>query len=112
MNLNKENFFDEMSLKYPMAMHDFNVWIDAYKKSIDWDELFNEGEVKGDFYPSPKFHDIPYEMQVGILMRFATETFKEKGLEVDEMKTLFESCLIEINDRILHKSIKDNFNGK
>lgn len=100
-NLNKANFFDKMSKLYPVAMKDFHKWIDAYKASVDWEKLFpnysfyrgfnysDETKVKG-----AKFHDIPYEMQLGILLRYACEVFpgeKESFIELPEMKVLFES---------------------
>lgn len=102
-NLNKENFFDAMSEKYPKAMYNFCNWIDGYKAENNWDRLFNAGKLNpgGETLVThaPKFHDLPYEMQFGILIRYCTETFAEEGnwIDLNEMRELFESCLIEIN---------------
>jgi hypothetical protein len=77
-NLNKENFWDEMELKYPVAMHVFKGWIDQYKKEVNWDRLFRErylDEMCGIDAPAPEFHNIPFDMQIGILMRFSSEIF-------------------------------------
>lgn len=72
-NLNKENFFNEIQLKYPKAMDQFRKWIDEYKSSVFWDILFcNQTYIK----PGSKFikfHDIPFEMQVGIIDKFFHE---------------------------------------
>jgi hypothetical protein len=69
--LTKENCFNEMMNQFPNAMTLFCNWIDEYKKQIHWDALF------GNIFPTEqkiKFHNLPYEMQVGIWIRFANET--------------------------------------
>lgn len=67
-NLNKENFFNLCQQCCPLAMGAFCKWIDAYKIGVDWKELFAE---------RVKFHDIPFEMQVGILVSFFHEVDPE-----------------------------------
>lgn len=62
-NLNKENFWNRVYADYPMATQAFCDWIDAYKQETGW-------TAKA---PNIKFHDLPIEMQVGILQRFFTE---------------------------------------
>jgi len=63
-NLNKQNFFDEdIRAKYPVAMKVFTDWFDKYTDAIGWTDLF------GKVY----LIDIPFEMQVGILVRFIDE---------------------------------------
>lgn len=64
-NLNKENFWNSMKSNYPTAMAHFSEWIDAYKDSIKWKTMFFKS----------KFHDIPFEMQLGILIQY----FFERG---------------------------------
>jgi hypothetical protein len=66
MNLGKDNFWNEMHGKYPAAVELFKEWIDGYKKEVEWRSLFR---------PEVKFHDIPYEMQMGIMNRFFIEAF-------------------------------------
>lgn len=84
MNLNdtlrKENFWNEMMVRFPKAMILFCNWIDAYKKQVGWEELFNGGaawrkkHVYGEIARSPKFHEMPYEMQQGIWICFVNNT--------------------------------------
>lgn len=83
-NLNKENFFNELVLKYPKAMSIFCKWIDQYKLDNKWDEIFtfktvpvNENEQTIVIH---KFHHIPYAMQVGIIFQFYNETFNNHDL--------------------------------
>ena len=65
-NLGIENFWNDMSKEYPLAVVRFKTWIDAYKKIVKWEELFGN---------KIKFHDLPYEMQMGIMNRFFIESF-------------------------------------
>ena len=64
-NLNKQNFWKEIEKTYPKAFKSFGLFIDAYKKEICWHQLFNQCEW------GIKFHDVPVEMQLGIMLRFA-----------------------------------------
>jgi hypothetical protein len=113
-NLNKSNFFDEIEKKYPEAFTSFSEWIDRYKKEVNWNSLFNGGiGIHDGGYPSsdwvskteaPKFHDIPKEMQIGILLKFASENNATqndlaKAFDIKNMSILFESvfAIIEID---------------
>lgn len=62
-NLTKENFWNEQMEKFPKSMKIFCAWIDEYKKAVNWTGLFGTDQMK--------FHNIPYEMQQGIWIRFA-----------------------------------------
>lgn len=84
-NLNKENFFNEVEALCPMAMEYFKRWIDEYKKEVGWSALF--GESQSQLKPkngikvgriAPKFHDLPFEMQNGIIARFELELFNNR----------------------------------
>lgn len=68
-NLDK-NFFDEIKESCPKAHERFLRWIDEYKARVGWPNLFTAGV---------KFHDLPYEMQTGILERFDDEQFMSKN---------------------------------
>lgn len=81
--LTKENFWNELYEKFPKGTQVFCDWIDQYKKAVGWEELFNEGYSKivienpggkVNYIPptteAPKFHTIPFEMQVGIWIAF------------------------------------------
>lgn len=93
-NLNKENFWDEMEEKYPAAMHVFKGWIDLYKKEVKWDELFGE-----DILDPVKFHDIPFDMQVGILMRFSSEIFhgSQPKMTPEDVKPMVQQTLEKLD---------------
>jgi hypothetical protein len=104
-NLNKENFFNEIGKKYPQAFAHFNQWIDEYKKEIGWDELFNQAGLPDDDKPV-KFHDLPYDMQNGILARFDLEKFHGKlgcskimAHEPQRIENLFRDVQRAIEDR-------------
>ena len=73
-NLTKENFWNEMMQKYPLATKQFCDWIDEYKKQNNWNKLFNQGynSFTGPI-PAPKYHDLPLAMQTGIAIEFMQE---------------------------------------
>ncbi len=93
-SLTKENFWNDLHAKYPLAVDQFCKWIDEYKKRIGWNKLFNDcyiesnvrraanGEICHIDYSAPKFHDIPFDMQRGIITRFFEEHIKGPGHEV------------------------------
>lgn len=72
-SLTKENFWDEMMEKYPVAMKRFCDWIDEYKKRVHWEELFPFSKVRSGQPVRTKYHDLPVAMQIGIFMQFAYE---------------------------------------
>lgn len=73
-NLNKENYFTKEWLKkYPKASKVFCDWIDKYKSEVDWVNLFNGRALGLASIVAPKFHDIPIDMQRGIIARFFEE---------------------------------------
>jgi mRNA-degrading endonuclease HigB of HigAB toxin-antitoxin module len=118
-NLTKENFFNEAMEKYPKATKLFCEWIDEYKKAVGWQKLFNRafnqsnikragnGEIYSTDFSTPKFHDLPYEMQQGIWIRFANETLNkyfehpeyEAEIEFD-LREDIKKVFGEINDLI------------
>lgn len=80
VGLTKENFWNELQIKYPDAMKAFGKWIDDYKASVGWGDLFPNGV---------KFHDLPFEMQNGILARFDIEC--SKGIMTGRGSVYYES---------------------
>lgn len=74
-NLNKENFFDNLFKEFPDATQQFCDWIDAYKKEVGMDHWYRDDPDKEGEIKSIKFHDLPFEMQKGIIHRFAREKF-------------------------------------
>lgn len=81
-NLNKDNFWNEIEQKYPVQFKYFSEWIDNYKESVGWDSLFGNN-IDAVHYKQHqiKFHDIPLEMQLGVILRFAGETCDPKIIE-------------------------------
>ncbi len=76
-NLNKENFWNKIEQEYPDALAHFNQWFKQYQAEINWNNLFRT-------YRDPRilgiqFHDLPFEMQNGILARYELEMYNEPG---------------------------------
>lgn len=102
-NFNKNNLFDSLYETQPKAMKLFCDWIDEYKKECEWLDIFAIGV---------KFHDIPIEMQLGILLRFFSEMTKkyqseiynedEDSIEVilNEAKSTFIFCMENLNSSL------------
>lgn len=104
-SLTKENFWDALEKECPDSVKEFCTWIDEYKKKNNWDDLFNKNyRMEGMKFRGVKFHDIPIEMQSGILMKYGnkvygegdsfftdlhkliTELFKERQAKMNEKK--------------------------
>lgn len=75
-NLTKENFWNDMHSECPEAVEHFRNWIDNYKKEVNWETLFG-----GEIVRAAKFHDLPFEMQNGIIARYELELFNNKNGE-------------------------------
>lgn len=82
-SLNKENFWNELTVKYPEQMKLFLNWVNDYKQRVNWDNIFagqNTGgqrkvlNFKTPVSSAPKFHDLPIAMQIGIFFQYCTET--------------------------------------
>lgn len=76
-NLNLDNTWNALEEKFPRSMNSFCRFIDKYKKENNWDLLFNsDSEYQnsdGFNAAAPKFHDIPFEMQTGIIVLFFSQ---------------------------------------
>lgn len=76
--LTKQNFWDALEEKFPLAIAEFKTWIDEYKKKVNWDGLFkvvadtHEG-YPAEMYKQVKYHELPDAMQVGIWLQFCSE---------------------------------------
>jgi hypothetical protein len=62
-SLTKDNFWDELFLKCPKSKDIFNKWLDNWKREHKWKTMFFV----------TKFHQIPVEMQYGIILQFLME---------------------------------------
>ena len=71
-NLTKQNFWNDMMEKYPGATKAFCKWIDEFKNEVNWLNLFNCGSPNyaKQGHHSPKFHDLPYALQLGIWLEY------------------------------------------
>lgn len=84
-NLTKENFWNEMTELYPVAMKKFYEWIDKYKEENNWKKMFGEHVLyeKEDFPYTPtmssipKYHELPLAFQYGIFVQFIGEIYVE-----------------------------------
>lgn len=94
-NLGKENFWNEMERLYPKAVDVFKKWIDGYKRRVGWVEQFG---------PSVKFHDLPYELQMGIMNRFFIETYAGEKEYINNCQGRYREetvhSLRQLNDRL------------
>lgn len=123
-NISKAEF-DEIGAKYPLAYQHFHTWIDSYKASVNYNEMFGDfgkpilhikGEVK-DFDNSqvghiiqvsncdyeivklhsvPKVHELPFEMQFGILAKFMIEILQDNHLLLQLDKDIFKRLLKKV----------------
>ena len=89
-NLSKENTWNAIEQESPIAFAHFMAWLDEYKKSVNWRGLFNGGINYNDYghgleiievnlcvTKAPKFHDLPMEMQIGIMMKYLEDSIPE-----------------------------------
>ncbi len=87
-NLNRVQFFDPLHEKCPASVDVFCKWIDKYKKAAGWNKLFNSDsnwqDSDGKNAPAPKFHDLPWEMQFGILLNFFSDTIGFCGFPLEQ----------------------------
>lgn len=93
--LTKENFFNQMMEKYPKATKGFCDWIDEYKKAVKWNELFQVDSPRNPkqamTYPTPpKFHDIPYAMQLGIWFEFCSQNLHKYFEQAEHPAEMFD----------------------
>lgn len=85
MNSLNKPFWDDLEVTAPKAVRLFKDWIDEYKKEVGWNLLFNDGIIKTgssfEYTKAPKFHDLPIEMQEGVIKKFLRE--KEISVEIE-----------------------------
>lgn len=64
--LTNENFFTDAKIQFPEAFEIFAKFIDSYKVAVNWNKFLKE---------ETKFHDIPRELQNGVIELFKTHIF-------------------------------------
>lgn len=70
-NLTKENFWDDVAIRFPKAFYVFTQWLDEWKNTYgtnNWVDFSIPVEPK-----DIKFHDYPYAMQLGIMIEFMVD---------------------------------------
>jgi len=79
--MTKEHFWNLLQAQFPEQMADFCAWIDEFKRRVEWEKIFGGTRytVEGNVYHtpviySPKFHDLPPAMQIGIFIQYTVET--------------------------------------
>ena len=101
-SFSKVNFFDRIKEKAPKAMEAFSIFIDSYKSIYDWKLLFG-----GDLVTPPKFHDLPYSMQYGIMLEFFALQGKVFLLTRTDTAAFFEGLFLEIENEITPSRTKE-----
>lgn len=103
-NLGIENFWNKMDEKYPAASLAFKKWIDGYKTSVNWNYIFGGYKETG---RSIKFHELPYELQMGIMNRFFIELFSSsdeyhaKGQREKQYHEEMEKAMKQLHKKII-----------
>jgi len=93
-NMNKENFWDYLYETFPKAVQEFCNFIDEYKNEVNWENLFNARQSQ---FPaletkSPKYHDLPIELQFGLWVKFLVNqgveefSFDDGCFDIDNLK--------------------------
>lgn len=107
IGLHKENFWDPFIKRCPYSVGVFCKWIDAFKISIKWKTSIGE---------NVKFHDLPFEMQYGVLCQFLTDTMGDSGipimcdwLERDENIMFIISRFVDMELEFRNDGIKDHW---
>ena len=95
-NLNEENIWGKMREHYPNAMDDFGDWMDKYKERVKWKTMFFK----------TKFHDIPAELQFGVMIQYFFEKKMIDGMTFD----MDRSIPTAINIKTFAKQIDYYFN--
>lgn len=106
MLLNKDNW-DIIGKESPNSFKKFMDYIDDFKASCSWDELFNSHySLGGDLKASPKFHEIPFAMQKGIVENFfLLEDITYYPLKIEGKETWSFHTVDMTEGRILTKTI-------
>lgn len=78
-NLGKKNFFNDLTEFYPQAMEWFTLWIDDYKRETNWDRNFGCIQERGEESISPCFYELPFEMQMGMIICFFRDMAEDKS---------------------------------
>lgn len=98
-NLTKENFFNELGVKDPALLRTFCTWIDQYKIENNWEETFKRS-IYGSELRTPKFHEIPFDIQIGIIAKFLRHMNGGLPAYPDIVKSLMETLVSYGNENV------------
>lgn len=119
--MTKEDFWNDIKEKYPTSFKRFGEWIDIYKGQNNWINLFRieqtkhtiqndeYGKLEGiyiDIDPktfTPKYHDLPIAMQLGIFLEYIYER------DPSSRYFLLQHWLIKDFDTDVKQLIQDSF---
>lgn len=89
--LTKENFWNSLMDKYSGPLNEFRTWLDSYKKSVNWDDLFANKKIfqREHYWADIKFHNLPADMQFGIILRYMNEK-EGRELQIETMKSIID----------------------
>lgn len=122
MMLDKTNW-DIIEKESPNSFKKFMDYIDDFKASCNWNELFNQGkfslsteEIDEGFQKQkfiyaycPKFHEIPFAMQKGIIENFfLLENINYYPLRIEGKQTWSFHTVDFIEGKILTKTVSQD----
>ena len=70
--LDKKQFWEPLFEECPDVAEKFYKWIDEYKNSVKWHDVFPIGS-RLYYWNDIKFHHLPTAMQVGIVLEFSDQ---------------------------------------
>lgn len=108
-NLNNLNTWDELRVQFPSATRILSIFIEQRRGALQWTRTFNpkyfsvhvsghaETRITNDSHP--KFEDLPFDLQVGVLIAFLrdNELLSTKLGKACESIQLFK---IHLHDRL------------
>jgi hypothetical protein len=99
-NLTPSNLFNKLSRQYPKAVNCFFNWLDEYKAKTNWNKQSGFLKDSQQLTPFPNFYDIPFEMQMGIIVHFFRDITEEdiypnllNYLPINELIDYFEKYI-------------------
>lgn len=116
-SISKEEF-EEIGGKYPLAYDHFRTWIDSYKASVNWHHLFNSDcyDNWNGLTTAPKFHELPFEIQFGILAKFMIEIFHDDHillqLDIHQIKKRMSQALYHLQKKLEALEMKQELDIK
>lgn len=106
--LNYKGFFDAAKVHCPLAFKEFSAFMDSYKSMNRWGKYFKDGI---------KFHDLPFHLQVGVMIKFYVhynvyfhtwnDDFSAPAI-LSSIAWSFTSVEVELRNKSLNKNKQDH----